>query len=285
MRFVLGHVALLVCACRATHSSSGTRDATGPRAPVPALDASAVDAWSPPLDAGPPMVLTIRVINVGQTPLPIYTNPDSNEVMHTRKLRDHQICWTQDPATTGRRTRESSSGLVRWHFAATMPALAMAGSANPSSARSTSTSVDGLPVGRTTAPRSAQFAWCLSGPWSARPRTLSLRVRPTVQHAELQPTRHRLATRRGRATGYRNTMRSAAAAPRRRIVSLFLTPWTVVHRRRRERILPTIASAHHRPKKPSRPAEASTRRGSPEALQSSSELAAHGCRTFGGNRP
>lgn len=39
-----------------------------------------------PVDAGPPRVLTLRITNAGTAPMTILTNPDTNEILHTRHL-------------------------------------------------------------------------------------------------------------------------------------------------------------------------------------------------------
>jgi hypothetical protein len=52
-----------------------------------ALDAGAMrDVAVAPRDAGPPHVLTIRITNAGAAPMTILTNPDTNEILHTRHL-------------------------------------------------------------------------------------------------------------------------------------------------------------------------------------------------------
>ncbi|MEI8258756.1 MAG: hypothetical protein WCJ30_24050 [Deltaproteobacteria bacterium] len=55
--------------------------------PVAPMDAgTARDVFVPPVDAGPPRVLTIRVVNAGTAPMTVLTNPDTNEILHTRHL-------------------------------------------------------------------------------------------------------------------------------------------------------------------------------------------------------
>jgi hypothetical protein len=74
----------LATACHRTPPPAPPVDAA--RAPV-AIDAGAPrDVVVAPVDAGPPHVLTIRVINAGTVPMQLLTNPDSNEILHTRHL-------------------------------------------------------------------------------------------------------------------------------------------------------------------------------------------------------
>lgn len=47
-----------------------------------------VDVPSTPTAA--PAVLTIKIINIGSRPIPIYTNPDTNEMLHGKKLRSRR---------------------------------------------------------------------------------------------------------------------------------------------------------------------------------------------------
>jgi hypothetical protein len=47
------------------------------------------DAAPPIVDAGPPSVVRVFVINAGTLPLTLLTNPDTNEILHTRHLREH----------------------------------------------------------------------------------------------------------------------------------------------------------------------------------------------------
>jgi hypothetical protein len=79
-------IALVACE-RAPHPRPSAAD-VAPRA----IDAGARivhDAAASPVDAGPPRVLTIRIVNAGAQPMTVLTNPDTNEIVHTRHLRDH----------------------------------------------------------------------------------------------------------------------------------------------------------------------------------------------------
>ncbi len=39
---------------------------------------------------GVPAVLTIRIINIGSRPIPVFTSPDTNEMLHAKKLRSRR---------------------------------------------------------------------------------------------------------------------------------------------------------------------------------------------------
>ena len=75
----------LTAGCRHTPPTSGNAAVDAAvRAP---LDVPAPrDVFVAPVDAGPPRVLTIRVINAGTAPMTLLTHPDTNEIMHTRHL-------------------------------------------------------------------------------------------------------------------------------------------------------------------------------------------------------
>ena len=67
-----------------------------PVAPVVRLDAGVFDSAPAIVDAGPvdapvPAVITIRVVNAGPQPLSVFTNEDSNEVIHVRHLWPRRI--------------------------------------------------------------------------------------------------------------------------------------------------------------------------------------------------
>jgi hypothetical protein len=53
----------------------------------PSMDAGGLDAA---LSAGPPAVLTLRIVNAASRAVPIFTNPDLNEMIHTRRLRSRR---------------------------------------------------------------------------------------------------------------------------------------------------------------------------------------------------
>ncbi len=58
-------------------------------APQPAILA-ADSSGSTPDATGPSAVLTVKIVNIGSRPIPIYTNPDINEMLHGRKLRSRR---------------------------------------------------------------------------------------------------------------------------------------------------------------------------------------------------
>jgi hypothetical protein len=75
---------------RAPEPARPTAPSDAPPSIPPATDTGAparADGTALPADAAAgPRALTIRVVNASVTPLPIYTNPDINELIHTRKL-------------------------------------------------------------------------------------------------------------------------------------------------------------------------------------------------------
>ena len=75
---------VFVMACHRTEPASVVDAAT--HAPI-AIDAGLPrDVFVLPIDAGPPRVLTIHVTNAGTVPMALLTNPDTNEILHTRHL-------------------------------------------------------------------------------------------------------------------------------------------------------------------------------------------------------
>lgn len=84
-RSVMGALAALGLGCQKSDP---------PRPPTPTTTTTARDAGVVRVDSGPPdagprerVVLRIRVKNVDRVPLRILTNPDSNELIHTHRVR------------------------------------------------------------------------------------------------------------------------------------------------------------------------------------------------------
>jgi hypothetical protein len=79
--------------------SSRSADASASVTVEPDASASSADAGPTAVDAGlgattdasaPSVVLTIRIVNAASRPVPIFTNPDINEMIHTRRLRSRR---------------------------------------------------------------------------------------------------------------------------------------------------------------------------------------------------
>ncbi len=86
-RIALAPVLTFAALGMACHRTPPTSAVDAARAPVVSIDASAPrDVFVPPVDAGPPRVLTIRVVNASAAPMTVLTNPDTNEILHTRHL-------------------------------------------------------------------------------------------------------------------------------------------------------------------------------------------------------
>jgi YD repeat-containing protein len=115
---------------------------TGVPAPAAApTEAARPDASPDVVDAGPAAVLTVRVINASAAPLTVYTNPDTNELIHTRKLWSRR---NSDASTDGE--------LVKFFPVGQMPLCSQDGGAGYGGL--------GQPEQRTLAPGEAmEFAW------------------------------------------------------------------------------------------------------------------------------
>jgi hypothetical protein len=72
-------------------ASTVAEDATTAAAPVAVEDAAAPASIDAGLaDSGVTVALTIRIVNTASRAVPLFTNPDINEMIHTRKLRSRR---------------------------------------------------------------------------------------------------------------------------------------------------------------------------------------------------